>query len=265
MIDPRPVRLGRLRRIAFACTLAGLALAVPIVVTWLFGGEPPSESPAGLPVLSAAAFAAGSILFLASGQVAGAVVALPAIAIGALLDDPATMAVVLLVAAPVAEVAGSVAAFGYPGRARSAWLAAFGEIRAVTARSAARGPAPLRPSAGRSWVLDRAAVATAVASVATIALWGVLVVASGVEDDPTTRTVIASATEFPLVLGAGLILAVTSAILCVLTGRVPGALMALPVLPAVWLDAPVRSEVVVLVLSAAVGVTAVLVSPVPEE
>ena len=50
---------------------------------------------------------------------------------------------------------------------------------------------------------------------------------------------------------------------CVLTGRVAGALMALPVVPAVWLDAPQRSEVVVVTLAAACGLVAVLASPVP--
>jgi hypothetical protein len=215
-------------------------------------------------VLSAAAFAAGSILFLAAGRPAGAVAAFPAIAIWALLDDPTTMALVLVVAAPLAEVAGSVAAFGFPDRAAARWRRAAGEIRAATARAAERGPAFARPSSDGSWVLDRAAVVTAIVGAATIAVWGVLMVATGARDDPTTRTVIASATEFPLVLGAGLALAVASAVMCVLTGRVPGASMALPILPVVWLDAPVRSEVVVVILSTAVGLTAVLLSPVPD-
>ena len=74
---------------------------------------------------------------------------------------------------------------------------------------------------------------------------------------------IASATEFPWVLGVGLASAVASAVLCFLTGRVPGVVMALPVVPAVWLDAPQRSEVVVLVVTAACGLVAVLASPVP--
>jgi hypothetical protein len=39
--------------------------------------------------------------------------------------------------------------------------------------------------------------------------------------------------------------------------------MALPVVPAVWLDAPQRSEVVVVLLTAACGLVAVLASPVP--
>jgi hypothetical protein len=56
---------------------------------------------------------------------------------------------------------------------------------------------------------------------------------------------------------------VASAVTCVLTGRVAGALMALPVVPAVWLDAPQRSEVVVVTLAAACGLVAVLASPVP--
>ena len=264
MIDPRPVRQGRLRRIAFTCTLAGLALAIPVVVTWLPGGEVSSERPTGLVVLSAAAFAAGSILSLASGRVAGAVVALPAIAIWALLDDLPTMALVLLVAAPLAEVAGSIAAFGYPERARVAWRTAFGEIRAATIRALESAPAAIRPMPGRPWVLDRAAVGTAVAGAVTIGAWGVLVSASGASDDPATRTVLPAATDFPWVLGAGLAFAVVSAALCVVTGRVPGALMALPVVPAVWLDAPVRSEVVVMVLATACGLGAVLAAPIPD-
>ena len=96
MIDRRPAREGRLLRLAFTLTLVGLLATVPIVVTWLFDGEVPSEPPTGLAVLSAAAFAAASILFVAAGRTVGALVALPAIAIGGLLDDPRTMALVLL-------------------------------------------------------------------------------------------------------------------------------------------------------------------------
>ena len=86
--------------------------------------------------------------------------------------------------------------------------------------------------------------------------------AFGAGDDPATRTVLPAATEFPWALGLGLALALISAVTCVLTGRVAGALMALPVVPAVWLDAPQRSEVVV-TLAAACGLVAVLASPMP--
>lgn len=258
---PRQDRRARLLRIAFTLTLAGLALAAPIVFTWLTGTNLMTGSSSGLAVLSAAAFAAGSILFLAAGRVSGAVVALPAIAIGALLDDPATMALTLVVAAPVAEVAASVANFGYPERALVRWRRAFGEIRAATAQALGSGPA--RRPAGGPWVLDRLAVLCAVGAAVAIVGWGALVAAFGGGDDPTTRTVLPAATEFPWALGVGLILAVASAVLCVITGRVPGVLMALPVVPAVWLDAPQRSEVVVVVLATAGGLLAVLASPVP--
>jgi hypothetical protein len=261
MNDMRPAREGRLLRLAFTLTLAGLLSAVPIAVTWLFGGPVSTESPVGLAVLSAAAFAAASILFVAAGRTVGAMVALPAIAIGALLDDPATLALVLLFAAPAAEVAASVAAFGYPQRLLETWRRPFAEIRTATSRALASGPARL-PATG-PWVLDRLAVGTAVAATMTIAVWAVLVAASGAGDDPGTRTVLPAATEFPWVLGAGLGLAVTSAVACVVTGRVAGALVALPLVPTVWLDAPQRSEVAVVTLAAACGLVAVLASPIP--
>jgi hypothetical protein len=114
-------------------------------------------------------------------------------------------------------------------------------------------------------VLDRIAVGAAIGSTSAIAAWAVLVTAFGAGDDPTTRTVLPAATEFPWALGLGLALAVVAAVTCVLTGRVAGALMALPVVPAVWLDAPQRSEVVVLTLAAACGLVAVLASPIPHD
>jgi hypothetical protein len=261
MIDGRPAREGRLLRLAFTLTLVGLLATVPIVVTWLFDGEVPSESPTGLAVLSAAAFAAASILFVAAGRTVGALVALPAIAIGGLLQDPRTVALVLLFAAPVAEVAGSIAAFGYPDRLLDAWGDAAAEIRDATSRSLARGP--LRHRDGAPWVLDRIAIGAAVAATSAIAGWSVLVTAFGDGDDPATRTVLPAATEFPWVLGAGLALALLSAVACVLSGRLAGALMVLPLVPAVWLDAPQRSEVVVVTLAAACGLLSVLASPVP--
>jgi hypothetical protein len=55
-----------------------------------------------------------------------------------------------------------------------------------------------------------------------------------------------------------------AAVISFLTGRVPGVLMALPVVPAVWLAAPQRSEVVVVVLATACGLLAVLASPIPD-
>ena len=186
------------------------------------------------------------------------VVALPAISIGALLDDPPRWRS-SCVAAPAAEVAGLVAT-GYPERALARWRRAFGEFSAATAQALGSG----RPAAGRGlWLLDRLAVPRAVGAAVAIVGWAVLVAAFGGGDDPTTRTVLPAATEFPWALGVGLILAVASAVLCVITGRVPGVLMALPVVPAVWLDAPQRSEVVVVVLATAGGLLAVLASPVP--
>jgi hypothetical protein len=261
MNDRRPAREGRLLRLAFTLTLVGLLAAVPVVVTWLAGSASRAGSSEGVAVLSAAAFAAASLLFVAGGRTVGAMVALPAIAIGGLLDDLHTMALVLLFAAPVAEVAASVAAFGYPERVLDAWRSALAEIRNSTSRALASGPLRLR--AGSPWVLDRLAVGAAVGATCTIAAWAVLVTASGAGDDPATRTVLPAATEFPWALGLGLALAVASAVTCVLTGRVAGALMALPVVPAVWLDAPQRSEVVVVTLAAACGLVAVLASPVP--
>ena len=261
MNDRRPAREGRLLRLAFTLTLVGLLGAVPIVTTWLLDGEVPSESPVGLAVLSAAAFAAASILFVAAGRTVGAMVALPAIAIGGLLDDLHTMALVLLFAAPVAEIAASVAAFGYPERVLDAWGGATAEIRNATSRALASGP--LRRRAEGPWLLDLIVVGTAVGATSAIAVWAVLVTAFGAGDDPASRTVLPAATEFPWALGAGLALALTSVVTCVLTGRVAGALMALPVVPAVWLDAPQRSEVVVVTLAAACGLVAVLASPVP--
>jgi hypothetical protein len=261
MNDRRPAREGRLLRLAFTLTLVGLLAAVPVVVTWLAVSPSRAGSSEGVAVLSAAAFAAASILFVAGGRTVGAMVALPAIAIGGLLDDLHTMALVLLFAAPVAEVAASVAAFGYPERVLDAWRSALAEIRNSTSRALASGPLRLR--AGSPWVLDRLAVGAAVGATCTIAAWAVLVTASGAGDDPATRTVLPAATEFPWALGLGLALAVASAVTCVLTGRVAGALMALPVVPAVWLDAPQRSEVVVVTLAAACGLVAVLASPVP--
>ena len=262
MIGERPAREGRLRRIAFTCSLAGLAFAAPVAISWLTGEDVPQDSEPGLAVFSAVAFAAASILFLAAGRAAGAVVALPAIGVGALLDDPSTMALVLLVSAPVAEVAASVAAFGYPERALAVWRRAFGEIRAATARTMASGPAGVRGDG--TWILDALTVLSAVGAAAMIGAWAVLVAALGDGDDPSTRTVLAAATEFPWVLGVGLAMALASATSCLLTGRVPGVLMALPIVPAVWLDAPQRSEVVVVVLTAACGLVAVLAAPVPK-
>ena len=203
----------------------------------------------------------GAILFLAAGRTAGALVALPAISIGALLDDPETMALVLLFTAPVAEVAGVIAARGFPEPLAAAWIRSFAEVRAATARAVGSGPLRL-PDRG-PWVLDRVAVASAIGAAIAIAAWGVAVTASGAGDDPATRTVLPAATEYPWVLGIGLALAVVSAVVCVLTGRVAGVLMALPVVPAVWLDAPQRSEVAVVALAAAAGLVAVLASPVP--
>ena len=242
-----PIRADRLRRVALTLTLLGLFAAAPIAITWLTGRDFPSEPPTGLAVLSAAAFAAASILFIATGRNAGVVVALPAISIGALLDDPETMAMVLAITAPAAEVAG---------------MRSFAEVRAATARALGSGPLR-RPDRG-PWLLDRIAVATALGSAVAIAGWAVSVVAFGAGDDPTTRTVLPAATEFPAVLGIGLALAVVAAVISFLTGRVPGVLMALPVVPAVWLDAPQRSEVVVMVLATACGLLAVLASPIPE-
>jgi hypothetical protein len=261
MNDRRPAREGRLLRLAFTLTLVGLLAAVPVVVTWLAVSPSRAGSSEGVAVLSAAAFAAASILFVAGGRTVGAMVALPAIAIGGLLDDLHTMALVLLFAAPVAEVAASVAAFGYPERVLDAWGDALAEVRDSTSRALASGPLRLR--AGSPWVLDRLAVGAAVGATCVIAVWAVLVTAFGTGDDPATRTVLPAATEFPLVLGLGLALALTSAVTCVITGRVAGALMALPVVPAVWLDAPQRSELVVVTLAAACGLVAVLASPVP--
>jgi hypothetical protein len=256
-------RAARLRRIALTSTLLGLFAAAPIAISWLVGRDLPSRPPAGLAILSAAAFAAASILFLATGRSIGAMVALPAITTGALLDDRETMAMMLLFTAPVAEVAGVIAARGFPAPVAAAWRASFAEIRAATGRALASGP--VRMPVGRPWVLDRLAVGGAIVAALAILAWGVLVVAFGAGDDPLTRTVIASATEFPWVLGVGLAAAVASAVLCFLTGRVPGVAMALPVVPAVWLDAPQRSEVVVLVVTAACGLVAVLASPIPSD
>lgn len=256
-----PIRADRLRRIALTLTLLGLFAAAPLAITWLTGQEFPSAPPTGLAVLSASAFASASILFLASGRRAGAVVALPAISIGALLDDPETMAMVLLFTAPAAEVAGMIAARGFPASLADAWMRSFAEVRSATAR--ALGSGPLRLPARGPWLLDRIALTSALGAVVAIAAWAVLVVAFGAGDDPTTRTVLPAATEFPWVLGIGLALAVVAAVMSFLTGRVPGVLMALPVVPAVWLDAPQRSEVVVVVLATAGGLLAVLASPVP--
>jgi len=262
-VNGGPAREVRLRRAAFTLTLAGLAFVAPMVAAWLAAGDLAAGSPTGLAVIAAAAFAAASILFLGAGQVAGVVVALPAIAIGALLDDPRTMALVLLVAAPVAEVAAAAAAFGVSEPVLTRGRRAFREIRSATAR--AFGSGPLGLPAGGPWVLDRVAVASAIGAAIAIGAWGVLVTAFGTGDDPTTRTVLPAATEFPWVLGIGLALAVLSAVVSLLTGRVAGVLMGLPVLPAVWLDAPQRSEVVVLVLATACGFAAVLSSPVPSD
>ncbi len=256
-----PARVARLRRIALSLTLLGLVAASPIVITWLSGREATSDPPSGLAVLSAAAFAAAAILFLASGRPAGVLVALPAISIGALLDDPATMALVLLFTASVAEVAGVIAARGFPEPLAAAWVRSFAEVRAATARAVGSGPLRL-PDRGQ-WVLDRVAVASAIGAAVAIAAWGVAVTVSGAGDDPATRTVLPAATGYPWVLGIGLALAVVSAVVCVLTGRVAGVIMALPVLPAVLLDAPQRSEVAVVALATAAGLVAVLASPVP--
>ncbi|MGZ8580187.1 MAG: hypothetical protein ACXWW9_02765 [Actinomycetota bacterium] len=262
MIAPAgPILAARLCRIALTLTLLGLFAAAPIAITWLTGQDFPSEPPTGLAVLSAAAFTAACILFLAAGRTAGAVVALPAISIGALLDDPETMALVLLFTAPMAEVAGVISARGFPAPVGAAWSRSFAEVRSATTR--ALGSGPLRPPARGPWLLDRVAVASAIGAAVAIAAWGVLVIAFGAGDDPTTRTVLPAATEFPWVLGIGLALAVVAAIVSFLTGRVPGVLMASPVVPAVWLDAPQRSEVVVVVLATACGLVSVLASPVP--
>ena len=255
-----PAREGRLRRTAFTITLVGLLAAVPVAVGWLT--EAPLDDLSGSATLSAAAFAAASILFLASGRAAGALVALPAIAIGALQEDPTTMAIMVVCTAPVAEVAASVAAFGFPERIGDAWRPRFAEIRASTARAVGSGPLRL-PDRG-AWVLDRIAVGSAVVATASIAGWGVLVVAFGAGDDPATRTVLPAATEFPWLLGSGLAMAAVAAVTCFLTGRVAGVLMALPLVPAVWLDAPQRSEVVVVTMAAAGGLLAVLGSKPPE-
>jgi hypothetical protein len=72
------------------------------------------------------------------------------------------------------------------------------------------------------------------------------------------------AAEFPWLLGVGLAMAVVSAVTSFLTGRVAGVLMALPLVPAVWLDAPQRSEVVVVAMATAGGLLAVLGSRPPE-
>jgi len=256
-----PIRADRLRRVALSLTLLGLLAAAPIAITWLTGRDFPSEPPTGLAVLSAAAFAAASILFLATGRNAGVVVALPAISIGALLDDPETMAMVLTFTAPAAEVAGMIAPRGVPASLTDGWTRSFAEVRAATARALGSGPLRL-PDRG-PWLLDRIAVATALGSAVAIAAWAVSVVAFGAGDDPTTRTVLPAATEFPALLGIGLALAVVAAVISFLTGRVPGVLMALPVVPSVWLDAPQRSEVVVVVLATACGLLAVLASPIP--
>lgn len=261
MIASAPVRAARLRRIALTLTLLGLVAAAPIAITWFIGDDGRARSSTGLAVLAAAAFAAASILFLATGRTAGAAVALPAISIGALLDDPPTMALVLVFTAPVAEVAGVVAARGFPEPLAEAWDRSFAEIRSATARALGSGPLRL-PDRG-PWVLDRLAVVGAVAASATIGVWGVLITAFGVGDDPATRTVLPAATEFAWVLGIGLASAVVTAVASFLTGRVPGVVMALPVVPAVWLDAPQRSEVVVVLLTAACGLVAVLASPIP--
>jgi hypothetical protein len=260
MNDGRRFPEGRLRRTAFTITLVGLLAAVPIAVGWLT--DAPLEDLTGSATLSAAAFAAASILFLAAGRAAGAMVALPAIAIGALLDDPSTMALMVVCTAPVAEVAASVAAFGVPERTGDAWRLRFAEIRASTVQAAGSGPLRL-PQSG-PWVLDRLAASSAVAATVAIAAWGASVVAFGAGDDPTTRTVLPSAAEFPWLLGVGLAMAVVSAVTCFLTGRVAGVLMALPLVPAVWLDAPQRSEVVVVAMATAGGLLAVLGSRPPE-
>ena len=207
MIDRRPAREGRLLRLAFTLTLVGLLAAVPVVVTWLAGSAPRAGSSEGLAVLSAAAFAAASILFVATGRTVGAMVALPAIAVGGLLDDPHSMALALLFAAPVAEIAASVAAFGYPERMLDAWGGATAEIRNATMRALASGS--LRHRAGGPWMLDRIAVGAAVGATFAIAAWAVLVTASGAGGDPATRTVLPAATEFPWALGLGLALALT--------------------------------------------------------
>ncbi|MGH2539249.1 MAG: hypothetical protein ACRDGK_01860, partial [Actinomycetota bacterium] len=131
----RPARDVRLRRAAFTLTLGGLACSAPVVAEWLSAGKVAAGSSSGLAVIAAAAFAAASILFLGAGRTAGAVVALPAITIGALLDDPRTMAMLLLLAAPVAEVAAAVAAFGVSDPVLAIWGRAFGEIRSATARA----------------------------------------------------------------------------------------------------------------------------------
>jgi hypothetical protein len=254
-------RVARLRRIALTLTLLGLFAATPTAISWLAGRDLSSSPPEGLAIVAAAAFAAASILFLATGRSVGALVALPAITTGALLGDPETMAMMLLFTAPIAEMAGVIAAQGFPAPVAATWRASFAEIRATTVRTLASGPVRM-PAVG-PWVLDRLAVGAASLACVAVLAWGLLVVAFGSGDDPLTRTVIPSATEFPFVLGVGLAAAVTSAVLCFLTGRVPGVVMALPVVPAVWLDAPQRSEVVVLVVTAACGLVAVLASPIP--
>jgi hypothetical protein len=172
------------------------------------------------------------------------------------------MALMVVCTAPVAEVAASVAAFGVPERVGDTWRPRFGEIRASTVQAAGSGPLRL-PQKG-PWVLDRLAAGSAVAATVAIAAWGASVVAFGAGDDPTTRPVLPSAAQFPGLLGFGLAMAVVSAVTCFLTGRVAGVLTALPLVPAVWLDAPQRSEVVVVAMATAGGLLAVLGSKPPE-
>ena len=257
----RSTREGRLRRIAFGLTLAGLAFAAPTAIAWITGDSYPGsrararrDRGRGLrrsehPVRRDGARRRRD------GRAAGDRRSAPC------STTPTRWVWSLLVSAPIAEVAASVAAFGYPERLLVSWRGAFADIRAATARAVASWP--LRMPDRGPWLLDRITVVTAVGATLAIAGWAVLVATLGAGDDPTTRTVLPASTEFPWALGVGLALSVVSAVLSVLTGRVPGVLMALPVLPAVWLDAPQRSEVVVVVLAAACGLISVLATPVP--
>ena len=60
-------RVARLRRIALTLTLLGLFAATPTAISWLAGRDLSSSPPEGLAIVAAAAFAAASILFLATG------------------------------------------------------------------------------------------------------------------------------------------------------------------------------------------------------
>ena len=159
MNDRRPAREGRLLRLAFTLTLVGLLAALPVVVTWLLGSASRPGSSDGLAVLSAAAFAAASILFVAGGRTVGAMVALPAIAIGGLLDDPHTMALVLLVRGAGRRGRSVDRRVRLPERvldARGRRARRHQELDVERARVGAAAPPRRGP-----WVLDRIAVGAA--------------------------------------------------------------------------------------------------------